>query len=172
MNKRDSLTKIVQSTTFKRIAVLLSIFLIGCTFFIAVQPDSFIRLGYFGVFIYNILGSGIFIIPVLSTKLNIFWLIFFSSLGNVINTSVAYILGHSTHSLFPKVELIAKIKKFMRHYHLIGLYIVTIIPFPIDIAGLLSGYLQIPYPLYVLINFLGKSTLFALIALGIIAIQH
>jgi membrane protein YqaA with SNARE-associated domain len=170
MPNREQLSKIVNSKPFRLTSAALSIFFIICTLFIAVQPDTFLKLGYFGIFVYNILGSGLLIIPLISFKVNLFLLVFFSALGNIFNTSVAYILGHSTHKLFPKVELVTKIKKIMKTYHLIGLYLLTILPFPIDIIGLLSGYLQIPYQQYIVINFFGKSTLFLLVALGFIAI--
>ena len=58
-------------------------------------------------------------------------------------------------------------KKMVQKFGLIAVYILAIIPLPLDFNGLLSGYLGVSYKKYVFVNFLGKVTIFFLVAIGV-----
>lgn len=163
--------KVVKSGIFKKAFLVLGILFVILTFFISVTPDSFIKYGYAGVFVFNVVSSGLLIMPVLVKKLNIFLVILVSALGNIPNTSINYLVGNTSTNLFSHHPLVVKLKKLMERFGLAIVYILAIIPLPLDVNGLLSGYVGIPYKRYVLVNFLGKVTIFSLVVFGIINIS-
>lgn len=165
--KKKTAGKIVKSTLFKRIFLILGVLFIILTYFIAVTPDSFIAYGYFGVFLFNVFSSSLLIMPTLVEKLNLFWVIFFSALGNIPNTSVNYLVGATSKHLFSKHTFVLTLKKWMERFGLIVVYVIAIIPLPLDVNGLLAGYIGISYKKYIAVNFLGRATSFLLAGLGI-----
>lgn len=163
--------KIVKSTIFKRIFAVFGLIFIALTYFVAVSPDTFIGYGYFGVFLFNIFSSSILIMPVLMERLSLFGIIFFSALGNIPNTSINYLVGDTSKRLFTKNSFVVLLEKWMEKYGLIVVYFIAIVPLPIDVNGLLAGYVGIPYWQYILVNFLGRATSFLLAALGFLAVM-
>lgn len=165
--EKKTAAKIVKSTFFKRIFLVLGIIFIILTYFISVTPDSFLIYGYFGVFLYNIFASSILIMPILLERMDLGWVVFFSALGNIPNTSINYLVGSTSKRLFSNNAFLQLLKKWMVKYGLIVVYIIAIIPLPIDINGLMAGYVGIPYKQYIVVNFLGRVTSFLLAALGV-----
>lgn len=166
MEKKEA-AKVVKNPIFKKIFIGLGIIFIILTYFISITPDSFIAYGYFGVFLYNIFASSILIMPILVEKLNLFWVIIFSALGNIPNTSINYLVGATSKRLFSNNSIVLLLKKWMVKYGLIVVYIVAIIPLPIDVNGLMAGYIGISYKKYIIVNFLGRCTSFLLAGLGV-----
>lgn len=169
MNKEKA-GKFVRSEGFRRVFLILGVIFIILTFFISASPQTFLPYGYFGVFIFNVISSGLLIFPVLVGKLNMPLVILISAVGNIANTSVSYLIGNTSNHLFTKNRLIIKLKHWMERFGLIVVYILAIVPFPFDINALLSGYVGIPYKKYILVNFLGKITIFALVAWGLVSV--
>lgn len=165
--KKKTAAKIVKSTAFKRIFLLLGILFIILTYFISVTPDSFLVYGYFGVFLYNIFATSVLIMPILVDRMDLSWVIFFSALGNIPNTSINYLVGSTSKRFFSSNAFILLLKKWMERYGLIIVYLIAIIPLPIDVNGLMAGYIGIPFKQYLLINFLGRATSFLLAGLGV-----
>jgi membrane protein YqaA with SNARE-associated domain len=165
--EKKTAAKLVKSTLFKRIFLVLGIIFIALTYFISVTPDSFLVYGYFGVFLYNIFASSILIMPILVEKMNLFWVIIVSALGNIPNTSINYLVGNTSKRFFSNNPFLLLIKKWMEKYGLIVVYLIAIIPLPIDVNGLMAGYVDIPYKKYILVNFLGRCTSFLLAGLGV-----
>jgi membrane protein YqaA with SNARE-associated domain len=162
---------IFKSGIFRKCMIVLGILFIVLTYFISVTPNSFMKYGYAGVFVFNVVSSGLLILPILTKKLNIFLVVFFSALGNIPNTSVNYLVGNTSKSLFSNNPVIMKLKKWMERFGLFFVYILAIIPLPLDLNGLLSGYVGIPYKRYILVNFLGKITVFFLVIFGVITVS-
>ncbi|MGI8419959.1 MAG: hypothetical protein ACR2LN_04940 [Candidatus Levyibacteriota bacterium] len=104
-------------------------------------------------------------------KVNIVLVILFSALGNILNTSVNNLVGNTSNHLFSKNSLVITLKHWMERYGLLVVYFLAIVPFPFDINGLLSGYEGILYKKYLLVNFLGKVTIFTHVALGILSVS-
>lgn len=170
--KKKKAAKVVKSSIFRWVFLSLGVLFVILTFIISITPDSFLKYGYFGVFIFNVVSSGLLIIPVLVAKMNIFLIVLVSALGNIPNTSINYLVGNTSNHLFSRHPVVLKLKKWMEKFGLIIVYILAIVPMPLDVNGLLSGYVGIPYKQYILVNFLGKITVFALVAYGVISIAN
>jgi len=164
------LQKIVTSKAFRMTFLAASVIFIIATFFISLDPEKFTRYGYPGVFALNVAGSGILLIPTLSTKFNLILLVITCGLGNMLNTSVNYLVGSSGKSFLLKFSFMEIVKKWMKKFEVIAIYLLAIAPLPLDVNGILSGSLGVSYKKYILINFLGKITIFFLVGLGVIAI--
>ena len=162
---------IATSNWFKKGLTILGIIFVILSFFITLQPDTFLTLGYGGVFLYNMINSGLIIMPAIGTKLNLWLVILCSALGNIPNTSINYFIGNSSNRLFSGNKYIGYAKNFIRKFGLLGVYVLAILPLPLDVNGLLSGYMGIPYKKYILVNFLGKLTVFALVGIGVITLS-
>ncbi len=165
--EKKTAANIVKSTLFKRILFLLGILFIILTYFIAVTPDSFLAYGYFGVFLFNVFSTSLLIMPILVEKLDLWLVVFFSALGNIPNTSVNYLVGNTSKHLFSQNSFVLLLKKWMERYGLVVVYLLAIIPLPIDLNGLLAGYVGISFKKYLIVNFLGRATSFLLAGLGI-----
>jgi membrane protein YqaA with SNARE-associated domain len=159
----EKAVNIVQTDVFRKMFTIIGIFFICTTPFISLNPDTFSEFSYLGVFIFNIVSSGLLILPALSAKFNIPLLITTSALGNVLNTSVNYFVGYSSTHIFSHNPLVIKAKKFIKRFGLLAVYILAIVPLPLDVNGLLSGYIGVPYKKYLLVNFLGKITIFFIV---------
>jgi membrane protein YqaA with SNARE-associated domain len=166
MKAKKHARKIVQSPVFRRTMQIIGIFFIILTYFIAISPAAFLKLGYIGLFLFNIIGSGLVIIPLLAQKMNIIGIVLACALGNAINTSINYLVGNTSSSMFSHNSIVTKLKTLLHKFGLWMVYVFAIIPFPLDINGLLSGYISIPYPKYITVNFLGKITIFLIVAWG------
>lgn len=162
----------MKSSIFKWVFLSLGVLFVILTFFISITPDTFLKYGYFGVFIFNVVSSGLLIIPILVAKMNIFMIVLVSALGNIPNTSINYLVGNTSNHLFSHHPVVLKLKKLMEKFGLVVVYILAIVPLPLDVSGLLSGYVGIPYRQYILVNFLGKITVFALVAFGVISLAN
>jgi membrane protein YqaA with SNARE-associated domain len=165
--EKKTVAMIVKSTIFQRIFFAFAIFFIVLTYFISVTPDSFLVYGYFGVFLYNIFSTSLLIMPILVDRMDLFGIIFFSALGNVPNTSINYLVGNTSKNLYAHNKYATLLKHWMRKYGVIVVYLVAIVPLPVDINGLLAGYVGIPFKKYIVVNFLGRATSFLLAGLGI-----
>jgi membrane protein YqaA with SNARE-associated domain len=168
---KQKLKPILQSPIFIWTFRVVSAFFIVATFFLFTSPDRFIQYGYPGVFVLNILGSGLVVMPVLATKMNLVLLVLACALGNIINTSINYGLGFTSTKLFAGVKPVNTMKRWLRKYETVSMYVLSMAPFPVDINAMLSGYIQIPYPKYLLVNFLGKVTIFTLLGLFVLLFQ-
>lgn len=169
---REKAQHLVQSKNFRRVFTGLGLLFVVLTYFISVSPQSFLKFGYPGIFVFNIVSSGLLILPIVTQKFNIFGVILASALGNIPNTSVNYLLGYSSNSMFSGNKLVNKLKELMKRFGLFAVYVLAIVPLPLDVNGLLSGYLGISYKRYILVNFLGKLTIFALTAFGVLSLIH
>jgi membrane protein YqaA with SNARE-associated domain len=162
----EKASSVAQSSVFRKVFSALGVLFILATPFIAFKPDSFTQFGYAGIFIFNTISSGLVILPTLAQKFNSIFLVIVSALGNILNTSVNYFVGYSSTNILSKYKSIGKIKQLLQRFGLIAVYILAIVPLPLDVNGLMSGYIGIPYKKYILINFLGKLTIFSLVIFG------
>ena len=108
--------------------------------------------------------------PIIVQKFNLYGVIFASALGNIVNTSINYFIGYASNSMFSGNAVVEKLKNVMKRYGLVAVYLLAVIPLPLDVNGLLAGYLGFSYKRYTLVNFLGKLTIFLLVGLGILTI--
>lgn len=168
MPDKRYLTQFLTSKSFRQIFTFIALAFVVLSYFISLSPDSFLKFGYFGVFAFNVASSGLLIIPTIAKKMNLILIVIASGLGNCINTSLNYLLGASSSSMFSGNELIQKVKQFMKRFELWAVYFLAVAPLPLDVNGLLSGYLGITFSKYLVVNFLGKITIFLLVGAGVI----
>ncbi len=163
---KEKVKATIARDSFQKIYKILGIIFIILTFFISASPKSFLKFGYLGIFVFNLISSGLVIIPIVAEKFNIIGIVFFSALGNIPNTSVNYFIGATSNTLFSGNVIAQKLKKFMDRFGLLAVLVLSIIPMPLDVNGLLSGYMGVEYKKYIAVNFLGKIIVFALVGLG------
>lgn len=166
----QGIKQLVVSQKFQTGYKILGVLFIILTYFISVSPNSFLKFGYIGVAVFNMISSGLIVMPILVKKLNLFGVILSSSLGNAVNTSINYLVGYSSSSMFSGNSAVNWLKDCMKKYGLVAVFILAIIPLPLDVNGLLSGYLGFSYKRYILVNFLGKVVVFFLVGLGILTL--
>lgn len=167
---RKNTSKFFQSKSFKKTTFCLGIVFFVLSLFIVLDPKPFTRYGYLGVFVFNLFGPGTLIFPSLSRYMNIPLLAAVTSLGMMFNDSVAWLVGYSSEVFVGKPEKLKHIQSSIEKYGLWALLFWSIIPFPYDFAGLVAGYLKIPYRRFILPTFTGKFIRFILLGYGFLKI--
>ena len=162
------IAQFVRTKAFKKISFFLGIALLILTLIITLDPQSFLRFGYLGVFIFNLFGPGTLLIPVLSRFMNIPLLAAASALGMMFNDSIAWLIGNSSQAFIGKAKKLAKIEKSIQKFGLWALFFWSLIPIPYDFVGFVAGYLNIPYRKYIIPTFAGKFVRFILMGYGFV----
>jgi membrane protein YqaA with SNARE-associated domain len=163
--------KFRKTRAFHVLVIIWGVIFILLTAVVAWKPEPFIRLGYPGVLIFNMLsGPGMFLLPTLAKRMNILGLSFFSALGMAINDSAGWIVGKNGEEILPSSQKVRNIRGTIQKYGPWALLVWSLTPFPYDLIGMIAGYLQIPYRRYIIPTFLGKFIRFLLISSGILAI--
>lgn len=169
MNKK--LVSVLRSNTFKKILLVAGIIFLVASILISVDPEPFVRYGYLGVFVFNLLsGPGMLILPALSKHMNVIGLAFVTALGMAFNDTVSWIVGRSGQEILPGGEKIEKMKAGINKYGPWALLVWSMIPFPYDLIGLISGYLGFDYMKFLIPTFMGKFIRFLIIGGSSLAI--
>lgn len=159
--------KILNSRWFKRIYFAISLVLLGIGFYSVINPQPFLRFGYVGVFIFNTLGGvGTFLIPTLSSQMNIWLLALATATGMGINDSIAWLAGRGSSEAVYKVKWADKAERFLDKYGWKSLFVLSAIPLPYDAIGLVSGYLGMDYLKFFVPTVFGKFVRVILIGYG------
>lgn len=141
------------------------------TIFITVNPGPFLKFGYAGVFLFNALsGPGMILLPTLSRHMNFVILAFVSALGMAINDSVSWLVGRNGSVILPRLKKIIRLEAGINKYGPWALLVWSMIPFPYDLIGLISGYLGFSYIRFLVPTFAGKFIRFLMVAGGSLAI--
>lgn len=152
---------------WKWVTVILGLSFIIYTFlFVARDPQPFLKFGYAGVFVFNLFGPGMLLIPFLAQHMNVPLLALVSALGMATNDSVSWIVGKNGDVLLPRNKRIIRIEELIGKYQGIALFFWALIPFPYDLIGLIAGYLQVPYKVFVAATFMGRFLRFLLLGFG------
>jgi membrane protein YqaA with SNARE-associated domain len=167
----QKLSTIFQTKKFKQTTFVLGIIFIVLTFFISLDSKPFLKFGYPGVFLFNVLGVRTILFIPLVKHMNLFLLSMVTALGMGINDSVSWIVGRSGDSVIPPSEKVKKIESGLKKYGVFALFVWSLIPFPYDIIGFIAGYLEFSYKRFILPTFLGKLTRFLLLGTGILAVM-
>ena len=167
---KKKLAKLLNSKSFKKIALILAIAFSFLSFFITARPESFLKSGYLGIFGFNLFGPGTLLIPSLATRMNLFGLAIATSLGMSLNDSVAWVIGASGDVIIPRSKKVLKAEEVVQRYGIYGLFFLSLLPLPYDFIGLIAGYLQISYRKFFIPTFSGRFLRMILIGLGTIAL--
>ncbi|MFH1244770.1 MAG: hypothetical protein V1487_04355 [bacterium] len=111
MKWKEKWVTLSQKTWFKRAYASIGMVMIVASLLIVVDPEPFLRYGYWGVFGFNLIGPGTLLIPTLSLKMNIWGLALASACGMALNDSLSWIVGQGGRSIIPPGTRAQKIEQ-------------------------------------------------------------
>jgi uncharacterized membrane protein YdjX (TVP38/TMEM64 family) len=171
----------------KRLGLLILFLSLGLAILAFILGDKLIylkNLGYFGLFIINLIGSATIILPVpalvttvaAGAFLNPLLAGIFSAVGSTIGELTGYYTGVGGKGFVKKDKRIEKVEKWMDKYGLWVVFVLAAIPNPIfDLAGIVSGASGISVRKYLVAVLGGKLIKFILLAylgLGLLKVFH
>ncbi len=171
----------------KHFGLLILILSLGfgvLAYFIGNRATNLQNLGYFGLFIINLIGSATIILPVPALVTTIAAGAFLNPLlagtvsaaGSTIGELTGYYTGVGGGELVENNKNIDKVRKWMDKYGLWVVFILAVIPNPFfDLAGIVSGASGISIRKYLIAVFSGKLIKFVILAyvgFGILKIFH
>lgn len=157
--------KIIYSVWINRVLLVLGAVFLLLTFLVALDPTYYAQFGYPGVFIFNLFGPGTLLIPFMAQHFNIVLLAVVSACGMSLNDSVVYVMGRSGQTVVSPGEKANFARALVTRYGRAGLFLISIVPFPLDFIGGTVGYLGFSYSYYVLPTFIGKFVRFLVLGL-------
>lgn len=160
------LSSLVASKTFRKLMVYGGGVVVIATVFLALDPRPFVRLGYMGVFVYSLFGTGTLIVPLLSAQLNLYLLALAAAAGMAINDSLSWWVGRNGEEVVPWGKKSEKLAAGVKKYGTAALFFWALIPFPYDAVGLIAGYLGVPWWKFVAATFAGRVVRFVIIGQG------
>jgi membrane protein YqaA with SNARE-associated domain len=86
------------------------------------------------------------------------------------NDSVSWYIGKNGQTILPKGKRVQQIESGIKKFGPLALFVWSIIPFPYDLIGLISGYLGVSYLGFFIPTFLGKFLRFILLGTGTVSI--
>lgn len=158
---------------FGLLIIIFSLVIGALAYFLRGEIAHLKNLGYFGVFIINLIGSATIILPVpallttvaAGTFLNPILAGIFSAAGSTIGELTGYYTGVGGGGLIKKDKKIERVEKWMDKYGLWVVFVLAAIPNPLfDMAGIISGASGIPLKKYLIAVFGGKLIKFVLLA--------
>lgn len=142
----------------KTTSLIFSIILSLVTVLAIIKPEMFLAYGYWGVFIFAVLGGqGAYILPFIVNRFEPGILIILMSLGMTFNDSFGYLLGISARNIVLN-KFDNRLQVVINKYGMLGVFILSAVPIPVS-NGLISGLLKVKYNRFFLATFLGKLTL-------------
>lgn len=162
---KEKLRILFKSRAFKFTSLILSTTFLVFTFFIAFNPEPFLKFGYLGLFIFNIFSSGLFLLPTLIGKMNLLALVLVSALGMSVNESINWIMGSSSDVLIKESSFEKRIESMIRRYEFPTIFFLALIPFPFDIVGIVAGRLNISYLRFIIPILLARILRFLIFGL-------
>jgi len=169
---RKNIAEFTKSARYKQILFITGLIFIILTFFISLNPEPFLILGYGGVFIFSLLGPATFIVPILAPLLNIPTLALVTALGMAINDSVSWYVGALGYEVLPQSAKVKRLEQSVRRWGKIALFFWALIPFPYDLIGLMAGYLGFSFLGFLIPTFAGRFVRFLLLGLGVVLIRN
>ena len=166
---RKKILQIIKSPWFQKTTAILGLVFMILTGVIIIDPTPFLRFSYLGIFVFNMFGgSGMFLIPTLVGKsFHPILIAAASAAGMGLNDTVSWFIGSFGHKYIPHSPKVRRIEEVITKFGVIALFIWSMIPFPYDLIGLISGYLGFSYKKFIIPTFLGKFIRFTLIGYGI-----
>jgi membrane protein YqaA with SNARE-associated domain len=127
--------------------------------------------GYFGVFLVELISSSSILFPLhgylvviaAGTVLNPFLVAICAGLGAAVGELTGYILGVGGGKLIGKAEL-ESARRMYTKYGLWTIFLFASTPLPFDVIGILCGTLRVDLRIFFLMTFVGKASLYTLLA--------
>jgi len=166
----ERIAHLLNSRLFKKISLVVGSTFLFLAFFIALDPDSFLKYGYPGVFTFNLVGPGTLLIPSLSQRMNVVGVSFFSALGMALNDSVGWLVGRSSDVVVPRPKWTGRIEQSMRRYGHMAVFVLSVVPIPFDMFGIIAGYVGFSFLGVYIPAFLGKFVRFLIMGFGTLVV--
>jgi membrane protein YqaA with SNARE-associated domain len=117
--------------------------------------------------LFNLFGPGTLLVPLMAEHFNVSLLALISTFGMSLNDSVVYVVGRSGQGVVKPGKRSDWARHLVARHGRLGLFAISLVPFPLDFVGGTVGYLGFSYRYYLLPTFAGKFLRF--LALGIVA---
>jgi membrane protein DedA with SNARE-associated domain len=161
----------------KRLIPLLTLLLViaisvGIFYFYRNYPgmiDELKAYGYLGAFIISLTFNATVILPAGN-------ILILSALGAIlpsativglaggagaaIGETTSYLAGYSGHGLVANSRLYNRVEGWMRRWGVITIFILSLVPFVFDLAGIAAGALRFPFWKFFLLCWLGRTILY------------
>ena len=167
----------------KRLIPLLTLLLViaisvGIFYFYRNYPDKIDDLkayGYLGAFIISLIFNATVILPAGN-------ILILSALGAILPSAIlvglvggvgaalgettGYLAGYSGHGMVAKSRLYDRVEGWMRKWGTMTIFILSLVPFVFDLAGIAAGVLRFPFWKFLLLCWLGRTILYIGVALA------
>ena len=154
------------------LAVSVGIFLYGRSLEVVAQLESY---GYLGAFLISLIGNaGVIlsapILPILSAIGAVIYPVtglpgpiivgLVGGVGAGIGETVGYAVGYSGRGAVGNNRLYLRMVEWMKRWGAIAVFVLSIVPFFFDLAGIAAGVLRFPLRKFVLACWLGRTILY------------
>ena len=147
-------------------SLVLAVAITGGILIFAPQIRHFAKLGYFGVFLINLIASATIVVPIPGLGITfvsaavLSWPLvgLASGIGQALGESTGYLAGYGGGVVVEDQKWYPRVQYWMKHYGFLTLFILAAIPNPlIDLAGMTAGVMKYSYPKFLLAVWLGKT---------------
>jgi len=172
----------------KRLIPLLTLLLViaitvGIFYFYQHYPgriDELKAYGYWGAFLVSLIGNAAVILaaPILPILAAIGVFLYpdtgpvgpiivglAGGVGAAIGEMTGYMLGYSGHGIAGRSRMYIRVEDWMRRWGAIAIFILSLVPFFFDLAGIAAGVLRFPLWKFLLACWLGRTILYVGIVL-------
>ncbi len=162
----------------RRIQLLALVVGVGVVTTLAILRGSATSLklvGYPGVFLLSLIGSGAMILPVpalastcgMGVVLSPLWVGLIAAVGETIGELTGYAVGFGSQEAFQGRRFYVSAKHWMERHGTTVLFLVSAIPNPVfDVVGVAAGATRVPLTRFLATVWLGKSVKTLLVAYG------
>lgn len=161
-----------KSDKLRKVLTICGFIFIILTFLIVLKPEPFLRMGYAGIFLFNLIGPGTFLIPILVRQYNLYAISVLTAAGMAVNDSVSWFVGRSSRNWTPNTKYLQLLEHTVDKYGVWALFFWALIPFPYDIIGFIAGFLKISYSRFITPTFIGRLIRFILMGYGLIKLIY
>lgn len=160
------------------ILLLVIAIIVGIFYFYRYYPDRAAQLkgyGYLGAFLISltlnatiVLPAGnILILAILGATLPSATLVGLAgATGAAIGEITGYMAGYSGRAMVRRQRTYARLEGWVKKWGAITIFILSLVPFVFDLAGIAAGVLRFPLWKFLLACWLGRTILYILIALA------
>ncbi len=171
MDRRDWIKK-------KFIPLLALLLVIAITVGLFLYRDRVAELedyGYLGAFLVSLVCNATVILPAGNILiLSVFGAVLPSAVvvglvggaGAAIGEITGYMAGYSGRGLAERSKVYNRVEGWMRRWGALTIFIMSVLPFIFDLAGIAAGVLRFPFWKFFLLCWLGRTLLYIVVALA------
>lgn len=147
-------------------AIFIGVGITVLIFIFAPEIQHFQKLGYFGVFLINLIASASIFVPIPGLGITfvssavLYWPLvgLASGLGQALGETTGYLAGYGGGEMIEDGKMYTRMRYWMENHGFLTLLVLAAIPNPIiDLAGLTAGALKYPYYKFILALLIGKT---------------